>query len=132
MSKVVLLGTLDTKSAELDFVRSRLLAEGVSVTLVDCGVFGATSVSADIGRAAVARAAGHDVEQLAADNNRGAAVIAMAEGAERILAELFEAGQQGPHAEPAAQHQKGQRIIAVAALAPTGAVRFFFSLIAHV
>lgn len=93
MSTVVLLGTLDTKSAELDFVRSRLLAEGVSVTLVDCGVFGAPSLAADITRDAVARAAGHDVEKLAADNNRGAAVIAMAAGAEKIVTDLFANGR---------------------------------------
>jgi len=93
MSNVVLLGTLDTKSAELDFVRSRLLAQGLSVTLIDCGVFPAASSAADIGREAVARAAGHDVERLAANNNRGAAVIAMAAGAEKIVAELYRDGK---------------------------------------
>lgn len=93
MSTVILLGTLDTKSAELDYVRRRLLAGGLSVTMIDCGIFGSQTPAADIGRDAVARAAGQDVEQLAAGNNRGAAVIAMAKGAERIVTDLWRAGR---------------------------------------
>ena len=93
MGTVILLGTLDTKSAELDYVRRRLLAGGLTVTLIDCGIFGSKSPAADIGRDVVARAAGEDVARLAADNNRGAAVIAMAKGAERIVADLWRAGR---------------------------------------
>lgn len=93
MSTVILLGTLDTKSAELDYVRRRLLAGGLGVTMIDCGIFGSQTPAADIGREAVARAAGQDVEQLAAGNNRGAAVIAMAKGAERIVTDLWRAGR---------------------------------------
>lgn len=93
MKRVLLLGTMDTKGAELEFVRKRLRAHGVEVTLLDCGVFGAPNDTADIGRTAVASAAGHDVEKLAADNNRGAAVIAMADGAERIVSKLWAAGK---------------------------------------
>ena len=39
MATVVLLGTLDTKGKEYDYLRDRLREQGVDVVLVDAGVF---------------------------------------------------------------------------------------------
>lgn len=40
MATIVLLGTLDTKGIEYDFLRDRLIEAGVEVSLIDAGVIG--------------------------------------------------------------------------------------------
>jgi len=88
MSTVVLLGTLDTKGEEYSFLRDRLREHGVDVLLVDAGVH-EPSVQPDIGREELSP----DVAQLAAAGDRGAAVTAMAEGAERVVTQLHADGR---------------------------------------
>src|SRR5881409_3042817 len=88
MSTVVLLGTLDTKGEEYAFLRDRLREHGVDVLLVDAGVH-EPSVQPDIGREELSP----DVAQLAAAGDRGAAVTAMAEGAERVVTQLHADGR---------------------------------------
>jgi uncharacterized protein (UPF0261 family) len=88
MPTVVLLGTLDTKGEEYAFLRDRLREHGVDVLLVDAGVH-EPSVQPDIGREELAA----DVARLAAAGDRGAAVTAMAEGAERIVTQLHADGR---------------------------------------
>ena len=88
MSTVVLLGTLDTKGEEYAFLRDRLREHGVDVLLVDAGVH-EPSVQPDIGREELSP----DVAKLAAAGDRGAAVTAMAEGAERVVTQLHADGR---------------------------------------
>jgi uncharacterized protein (UPF0261 family) len=92
LPNVVLLGTLDTKGDELDFVRKILVSQGLNVTLIDCGVQ-APSLKADIGREEVARSAGADVAELASAGDRGRAVTTMARGAEVTVADLHRKGK---------------------------------------
>jgi uncharacterized protein (UPF0261 family) len=93
MTTVVAIGTLDTKGAEYAFLRDRLLEHGVDVVLVDAGVQGEPGIEADVPRDEVARAAGADVEALAAAGDRGAAVEAMARGAAAIVERLHGEGR---------------------------------------
>jgi uncharacterized protein (UPF0261 family) len=88
MPTVVLLGTLDTKGGEYAFLRDRLREQGVDVLLVDAGV-NAPSIDPDIGRDELVP----DVAELAAAGDRGAAVTAMARGAERTVAQLHADGR---------------------------------------
>jgi uncharacterized protein (UPF0261 family) len=88
MATVVLLGTLDTKGTEYVFLRDRLLEHGVDVLLVDAGV-NEPSVTPDIGREELAP----NVTELAAAGDRGAAVTAMAQGAERVVTQLHRDGR---------------------------------------
>ena len=88
MPTVVLLGTLDTKGEEYAFLRDRLREHRVDVLLVDAGVH-EPSVQPDIGREELAAG----VAQLAAAGDRGAAVTAMAEGAERVVTQLHADGR---------------------------------------
>lgn len=92
MPKIVLLGTLDTKGNEYEFVRNRLKANNVEVILVDAGIMGQPLVAPDITREEVAEAAGADVKVVAAAGDRGAAVETMAKGATVVVQRLFEAG----------------------------------------
>jgi uncharacterized protein (UPF0261 family) len=93
MATVVLVGTLDTKGAENEFVRDRLLAAGVDVLVVDTGVLEPPGFPPDITRQEVAAAAGADFEALAAARDRGAAITAMASGAEAVVRRLHEEGR---------------------------------------
>ena len=60
MATVVLLGTLDTKGKEYDYLRDRLREQGVDVVLVDAGVFEPLA-EADVTQDEVAAAAGADL-----------------------------------------------------------------------
>jgi uncharacterized protein (UPF0261 family) len=90
---VVCLGTLDTKGREYAFLRERLLAHGVDVLVLDAGVHEPDGLQPDVARDEVARAAGADVAALAAAGDRGAAVAAMAAGAEAVVRDLHAAGR---------------------------------------
>jgi uncharacterized protein (UPF0261 family) len=90
---VVLLGTLDTKGHEYEFLRARLHAEGCEVVLVDAGIMGAPQATPDVTADEVARAAGDERRALAAAGDRGAAVASMAEGAAKVLEQLHAAGR---------------------------------------
>jgi uncharacterized protein (UPF0261 family) len=81
---VVLLGTLDTKGVEYAFLRERLLEHGVEVLLVDAGV-NEPSIEPDIPRTELASGVEY--------GDRGTAVTAMAEGAERVVAQLHADGR---------------------------------------
>lgn len=90
MATVVLLGTLDTKGTEFDYLRQRVRAEGCEVILVDAGTRGEPLAHPDITRQDVARAAGVDVAELAARGDRGLAVEAMSRGATAVVLRLLE------------------------------------------
>lgn len=93
MPTVVLVGTLDTKGGEYDFVREQLRASGVDVVLVDTGVLGRPTITPDVTRDDVAAAAGVRLADLVSAADRGAAVTAMAEGARAIVAGLRRDGR---------------------------------------
>jgi uncharacterized protein (UPF0261 family) len=89
MPTVVLLGTLDTKGKEYDYLRSRVLADGCNVILIDAGILGSPLTTADISREEVAAAAHTEIKALAESGDRGAAVQKMAEGATAVVLQLF-------------------------------------------
>jgi uncharacterized protein (UPF0261 family) len=93
VAAVVLLGTLDTKGVEYAFLRDRLREHGADVLVVDAGVYEPVGLEPEIARDEVARAGGADVAELAAAGDRGAAVTAMAAGAEQIVRRLFAEGK---------------------------------------
>jgi len=89
---VVLLGTLDTKGLEYDYLRARLREQGVDVVLVDAGVF-EPLVESDVGQEEVAAAAGADIGSLREAGDRGAAVDAMCRGAAEVARRLHAEGR---------------------------------------
>lgn len=96
MPNILIVGTLDTKGQEVDFLRKRIKAAGCGVTLLDAGVLGAPQTKlgrADVRRDAVAEAGGATLAELIAAGDRGAAVMTMARGAARIAQQLFAEGK---------------------------------------
>jgi uncharacterized protein (UPF0261 family) len=80
MATVVLVGTLDTKGLEYEYLRGRLREHGVEVLLVDAGVT-EPLVEPDL------------VVPRAEHGDRGAAVEKMARGAEEVVLRLHEEGR---------------------------------------
>ena len=93
MTTVVLVGTLDTKGHEYARWRELIEAAGARCTLVDAGILGESDIEPDIDAAAVAWAAGAELEALREAGDRGAAVRAMAAGAALVVQRLHAEGQ---------------------------------------
>jgi uncharacterized protein (UPF0261 family) len=93
---VVLLGTLDTKGREYQYLSDRIRAAGCDVVLVDAGVRSdptTTGCDATITADEVAAAAGADRAALAASPDRGAAMAAMTRGAVAVVQKLYAEGR---------------------------------------
>jgi uncharacterized protein (UPF0261 family) len=93
MARVALIGTLDTKGEEIAYVRDRLDALRVQVTVVDSGILGAPTIAPDITREEVARAGGHALADVRDAGSRGAAVALMREGVREIVVRQFAEGR---------------------------------------
>lgn len=92
---VAILGTLDTKGEEIDFLRRVVRAEGGAPLVVDTGVLGEPMAAADVSRHQVAEAAESSIEALIRGNDKSHALVVMAEGASQILRQLFQKGELG-------------------------------------
>lgn len=79
---------MDTKGEEFSFVADRIRERGHQVFVVDVGTLGAPKLKPDLTREEVARAAGVDFTAMAARQDRGESVAAMAKGAPIVLAQL--------------------------------------------
>ncbi|MGV8880925.1 MAG: Tm-1-like ATP-binding domain-containing protein [Rhodoglobus sp.] len=91
---VALVGTLDTKGAEYQWMADQLGAHGVSVHVVDVGIQHPHGFAGhpDSSQDDVAAAAGTSIEALRTGNDRGVAVTAMGEGAAVVLGRLLTQG----------------------------------------
>jgi uncharacterized protein (UPF0261 family) len=90
---VLLLGTLDTKGEEFEFLRDRLRLAGVGTLLADVGTLDPPRGGADITREQVGAETGVDVEALSAAGDRGAAIAAMAGAATALARRLYDEGR---------------------------------------
>src|SRR5260370_15978925 len=90
---VVLLGTLDTKGAEYQYLRERVELAGVRVLLVDVGTLELPGAEPDITRQEVAAAAGVDLEALTAARDRRRAVSELANAAAVMVRRLVDEGR---------------------------------------
>lgn len=90
--QIVLVATLDTKGVEIDYVAERIQAIGGRPLTVDAGILGEPTGSApDISREEVARAGGHELEELRTIGTRGGAVEGMCEGVRATFLDLWAA-----------------------------------------
>jgi len=92
---VAILGTLDTKGAEVDFLRQVVRAEGGAPLVVDTGVLGEPTVETDVTRHQVAETAESSIEELIRRGEKSHALVVMAEGASHVLQQLLQKGQLG-------------------------------------
>lgn len=93
MPTIAIIGTFDTKGAEFAFLRERVELHGTHTVTVNCGVLGEPAFTPDVGAAEVAAAGGSSIEELAARQDRGEAVAAMARGAAEVTQGLHASGR---------------------------------------
>ena len=94
MAKTVgIVGTLDTKGMEFQFIKERIEASGTSTCVVNTGILGEPSFEPDVSAGEVAEAGGTSLQALQDGDDRGVAVAAMAEGAAKIIAQLQNDGK---------------------------------------
>jgi uncharacterized protein (UPF0261 family) len=94
MSKTVLLvGTADTKSEELSFLRQSIEQQGANVLLIDVGVLAQGAALVDVSNRTVALAGGISLEAVISCGDENLAMSTMALGASRLASELFEQGK---------------------------------------
>lgn len=90
---IALLGTLDTKGAEIAFVRDRVQALGFETLVIDAGSLDAPAFAPEIARERVFQAAGAKASAVRGKADRGEAVRLAAEGAAGLIKELYDRGE---------------------------------------
>ena len=96
--KIVIIGTLDTKGAEIAYLRERLEALDLETIVIDSGILGepigiALDPERDISRAKAARYGGHTIEELRDAGSRGKAVEGMRAALKQLTLELYREGR---------------------------------------
>jgi uncharacterized protein (UPF0261 family) len=91
LASVVVLGALDTKGREVEFLTQLIKARGHQTVTVDTGVLGTPLFAADISRQQVAEAGDYSLDELVRQADRGAAVTAVSKGAVRVVEDLHAA-----------------------------------------
>ena len=93
MSKTAcLVGTLDTKGPEFEFLKERIEANNVATHVVNTGILGEPQFEPDVSAEQVAEAGRTSLTALRNESDRGNSVAAMANGAAKIVAQLNNIG----------------------------------------
>ncbi len=90
---ILIIGTADTKSDELLFLRECVVAAGGEARVMDVGVLGDAPFAPEHDRHAVAAAAGTTLEAIAALGDENDAMTAMARGASVLARRLHDDGR---------------------------------------
>jgi len=90
---VVLIGTLDTKGAELQFVRELLHQSNLRTLVIDASVLQLPHFTPDVTREQVFEAAGTTLADLQSVGDRGRAIEAAARGVTKLVLELHHKGK---------------------------------------
>ncbi len=93
MRKVVLAGSLDTKGADLAFVREIIQGEGFEVLVVDFGVLGEGPFEPDVRAEEVARSGGKSLKELRESRDKTEAMRVMARGLSDVCKRLHSEGK---------------------------------------
>ena len=92
---IVIVGALDTKGTEFQFVRNLIRENGLETILVDFGVMGDPSFRPDVTADEVARAGGSTLAELRAKADKTLAMRTMSAGLAKVVADLHASGRLG-------------------------------------
>jgi len=93
MKRIAIVGTLDTKFEEMGFIQAFVQQKGHDPVVIDAGIMGTIPSTPQISRDMVAKAAGMSLQEIQSLDDEGRAIAIMAEGASRIVRDLFEMGR---------------------------------------
>jgi len=91
--RILMVGTVDTKSDEIGFLREQVRAAGGEPLIMDVGVLAQGHLTPDITNAEVARAAGVTLQQVIDSGDENSAMALMAQGASALSMQLHRAGR---------------------------------------
>lgn len=94
MARIAIIATLDTKGAEVAYLRDRLNTLGVQTLVIDSGILGEPQgITPDISHEEVARRGGTTLHAVQTAGSRGAAVDQMRSLLIRLVEELYDQGE---------------------------------------
>ena len=88
MATIAIVGALDTKGLEIQFLKEQIEKRGHQTLVVDLGILKDPPFEPDVSREQVAQSMGQNLKELAAAGDRGRAVEVMARGAAKIAQRL--------------------------------------------
>lgn len=91
--KVVILGTMDTKGEQLQFLKEKIAAHGHDPILMDLSMGGRSRFQADVSSVEISRLGGNNFEELIQSKDRLFVTRTMTEGARRKVLELLSEGR---------------------------------------
>jgi uncharacterized protein (UPF0261 family) len=127
---ILVVGTADTKAAEIGYLCRQIEAAGAVARVMDVGVLAPAAFAPAISNREVAAAAGVTLEALAQGGDENAAMLAMARGAARLAQQLHDDGRiQGLLAIGGTMGT--DLALDVAAALPPGAPKLIVSTVAY-
>ncbi len=90
---VVIVGALDTKGPDFEYLTHLIRREGLDVVVVDFGVMGEPAFAPDVPREEVAAAGGGDLGQFRTGDHKDEAMRTMAAGLAAVVRRLFAEGR---------------------------------------
>ena len=90
---ILVIGTFDTKSDELAYLREQIESQGASAICMDVSVLGDAAIPVEIDKHDVASAAGSSIAEAAAAGDENSAMQIMARGASSLSSQLHAQGR---------------------------------------
>mgnify|MGYP000246369457 CR=1 FL=1 len=89
LPRILIVGTVDTKSDEIGFMREQVQVAGGAPLVMDVGVLAKGRMVPDITNAEVAQAAGVTLQQVMDSGDENSAMALMAKGASALAVHLY-------------------------------------------
>lgn len=86
---ILIVGTFDTKEAELGYIASTIEAQGGNTLLMDVSVLGDSATTCDVNKHEVAKAADSSIQEAIDSQDENTAMQIMALGASSLTAQLY-------------------------------------------
>lgn len=90
---ILIIGTYDTKNAELDFIAAKIRALGGAIITLDVSVLGDPEQATDISKHDVAQAGGSSISEAIESGSEHIAMNIMSKGARLLARQLCDAGR---------------------------------------
>ena len=90
---ILVIGTFDTKSDELAYLREQIESQGAAAICMDVSVLGDAAIPVEINKHEVASAAGSSIAEAAAAGDENSAMQIMARGASALSSQLHADGR---------------------------------------
>ena len=94
MVKVIaIIGALDTKQEDIEFIKGRIQERGYQVLIIDTSILGESALRPDVLATDIAQAGGMSLQQLREKADRGLAIEVMCQGIPLVMSKLYEEGK---------------------------------------